>query len=98
MRVAIILPWIGGAVPSHLSFTCHTMVGGLKTATLLLVHEAAQRLSLPRSCQLSANVKVEELRDGGMAALHASAFSREWECGLQSWAKKPKENWNAFSN
>jgi len=60
------------------------MVGGLATATLLLVHETAQRPSLPRSCQLSSNVKVQELGDGGIAALHAQRLL----VGMGTWTKE----------
>lgn len=60
------------------------MVGGLTTATLLLVHETAQRLSLPRSCQLSSNVRVQELGDGGIAALHARRLLE----GMGTWTKE----------
>ena len=71
MRAAIILPWVGGEMPLHLSFTCYTMLGGSKTATLLLFHESAQRSSVPEACRMSRNVEVNEVGDGGIAALHA---------------------------
>ena len=69
MRLAIILPWVG-EVPNHLSFTCHSMAGGMKMATLLLLHEAAERSSIPPVCRKRGNVKIEELNDGGIAELH----------------------------
>ena len=47
------------------------MLGGSKTATLLLFHESAQRSSVPEACRMSRNVEVNEVGDGGIAALHA---------------------------
>ena len=55
---------------SHLSFTCHTMIGGLGTATLLLFHEVTQKQSVPEACLARSNIEVKELQDGGIAALH----------------------------
>ena len=70
VHAAILLPWVGGELPPHLSFTCHSMIGGARRATLLLFHEAAQRSSVPEACRIVGNVEVEELGDGGLAALH----------------------------
>jgi len=84
MRVAIILPWVGGSMPPYLSFTCHTMVGGFKTATLLLFHESIQKGSVPIPCRTASNIIVQELEDGGIAALH---IHRILEAG--SWSKRP---------
>lgn len=39
-------------------------------ATLLLLHEAAERSSIPPVCRKRGNVKIEELNDGGIAELH----------------------------
>ena len=75
MRVGILLPWVGGDLPPHLSFTCRSMAGGAATATLLLIHEASQRRSVAPACREVANVEVVELRDGGVAALHASRLA-----------------------
>ena len=35
------------------------------------MHEAANRVHIPEACQSRGNVRVEELKDGGIAALHA---------------------------
>lgn len=90
MRVAIILPWVGGAMPPHLSFTCHTMIGGLGTATLLLFHEVTQKQSVPEACLARSNIEVKELQDGGIAALHVrriaeatGSLSRVWNVDMQ---------------
>jgi len=71
MRVGIVLPWIGGAFPNHLSLTCYTMMGGIKTAELLLFFENRPLSSVPSACQVAKNVVVQDLGRGGVAALHA---------------------------
>ena len=68
MRVGILLPWVGGDLPAHLSFTCRSMAGGAATATLVLVHEARARRSVAPACRAQPNVDVVELPDGGVAA------------------------------
>ena len=61
MRVGILLPWVGGDLPAHLSFTCRSMAGGAATATLVLVHEARARRSVAPACRAQPNVDVVEL-------------------------------------
>ena len=74
----------------HLSFTCHTMIGGLGTATLLLFHEVTQKQSVPEACLARSNIEVKELQDGGIAALHVrriaeatGSLSRVWNVDMQ---------------
>jgi hypothetical protein len=66
------------------------MIGGLRTATLLLFHEVTQKQSVPEACLARSNIEVKELRDGGIAALHVrriteatGSLPRVWTVDMQ---------------
>eukprot|EP00965_Chrysotila_dentata_P215336 6188716-Pleurochrysis_carterae.AAC.2 len=74
VKVAIVVLWVGGALPPYTGLTCESIQPSSQTATLWLFVDSRHVAKVPEECLQVPNVRVVELGPHGVARRLASSL------------------------